>query len=304
MRVRTTSTQRTYRYVRLSLVGVIVFLGVGVAVQIATGGPLASVSAAFYTPARDVFVGALCAVSLALLALSGRSIEQVLLDIAAVFAPIVALVPSPVESGDISGVIVACPAETSCVPAGYLPGVDNSLASLLVIGVLGLASAVVLAVVQGTVTRGLVVETAVVAGIISIVAAWWASAPATFYLAAHNVSAVAFFVLIAAVAAVAAFRPTASTASRHRGLRIAYGAIAVGILASLLMVVTIVVCRALGIDLVDASSVPFFFVGEALALALFATFWVVQTIELWGDTDPRALTAGGFRGEADPAPTR
>jgi len=27
-------------------------------------------------------------------------------------------------------------------------------------------------------------------------------------------------------------------------------------------------------------------VGEAIALALFGVFWVVQTVELWNDADP------------------
>jgi len=109
MRIRTTSTHRTYRYVRLSIVGATLVLAVSLAIELATGGMLSSVSAAFYTPAGHVFVGSLCAISLALLVLSGRSVEQSLLDIAAVFAVIIALVPTPVTDPTCSG-------ETVCVP--------------------------------------------------------------------------------------------------------------------------------------------------------------------------------------------
>ncbi|KEP74077.1 hypothetical protein HR12_22050 [Microbacterium sp. SUBG005] len=32
--------------------------------------------------------------------------------------------------------------------------------------------------------------------------------------------------------------------------------------------------------------IPVVLVGEAVALALFAVFWIVQTIELWDEVDP------------------
>ena len=71
MRIRTTSTQRTYRYVRLAIIGATVFLATGVALEVASGTALPSVSATYYGPAGPVFVGALSAIALALLALSG-----------------------------------------------------------------------------------------------------------------------------------------------------------------------------------------------------------------------------------------
>jgi hypothetical protein len=291
MRMRTTSTQRTYRYVRLSLVGVIVLLGISVSTQIVVGGPLASVSAAYYTPARDVFVGSLCAVALALLALSGRSLEQVLLDVAALFAPIIALVPSPVETGDISGVAVACPGEHACVPESYVPGIANGMLSLVVLAVFAIAAALVVARLQETLDRATVVSLGVAAAAVVGMAGWWMLSPATFVPAAHNVAAIVFFVLVATVAALAAWRPVGPTAARGRGLRLAYGMIAGGILAALVVVIVVVVGRAAGVDVVDASPLPLFFLGEAAALLLFAAFWIVQTVEFWNDTDPRLRAA-------------
>ena len=77
MRLRTTSTQRTYRYVRLSLIGATVLLAVAIAIESVTVGVPASVSASYYTSAGPAFVGSLTAVALALVALSGRSVEPV-----------------------------------------------------------------------------------------------------------------------------------------------------------------------------------------------------------------------------------
>ena len=67
MRLRTTSTQRTYRYVRLSIVGATLVLAVSIGLEVAGRGALSSLSAAFYTPAGHLFVGSLCAIALALL---------------------------------------------------------------------------------------------------------------------------------------------------------------------------------------------------------------------------------------------
>ena len=65
MRIRTTSTQRTYRYVRLTILAATLLLAVAVAVEEITGGPLPSLSAAYYTPAGPMFVAGLCVVAAA-----------------------------------------------------------------------------------------------------------------------------------------------------------------------------------------------------------------------------------------------
>lgn len=293
MQLRTTSTQRTYRYVRLSIVGVVLLLAVSITAQVAWGGPLGSVSAAYYTPARNVFVGSLCAVALAMLALSGRSVEQALLDVAALLAPVVAFVPTPISAGDISGVAVACPGEGSCIPDEIVPEVANGMVSLAAIGVIGVLGAVVLAVIQRTLGVALAWSLAVAGLLVVGMVGWWTLSPETFLLGAHYVATIGFFVLIAAVAALAAVRPAARTRRRHRILRTAYALIAGGIVLSLVFVVGIVVLQAAGTDLVSADGPPLFFLGEAVALLLFAAFWAVQTAELWNETDP-AFRAAGF----------
>ncbi|MFG6474968.1 hypothetical protein ACFXP7_01110 [Microbacterium sp. P06] len=280
MRLRSTSTQRTYRYVRLSLVGVIAFLAVSLTVEIVTGGPLASVSAAFYTPARDVLVGSLCAVALALLVLSGRSVEQMLLDVAALLAPVIAFVPTPVAPADIAA---GCAGGSSCVPEQFLPGIANSLISLGIVAVVGIATVSIVALARGTFDRAMLVSVAAAGVVVAALGGWWMLSPSTFLLGAHNAAAVVFFTLIALVAALAAGQPAGSDSRRTR-LRVAYGVIAAGIALALALVIGVVVAGA-------EPAVPLFFVGEAAALLLFAVFWVVQTIEFWNDVDPRARVA-------------
>ena len=278
MRIRTTSTQRTYRYVRVTILAATLLLIVAVAVQSVTGGVPASLSAAYYTPAGPIFVSALFVVAAAFLALSGRSIEQGLLDVAAVLALAVAVVPTTVESE-------VCGPAGRCVPSAVVPTVVNNgiaVASVVYVGVL---AALVLARVQGTLSRGVLLT----AGSVGVVATgfllWALVAPDAFLALAHNAAAVAFFLLIGAVAALAAWRPQRAP----QRFRPAYAAVAVGILFALAGLGATLVAAALGAD--TTVPVPWVFLGEAVALGLFAVFWVLQTVELWDEPDPR-LRAG------------
>jgi hypothetical protein len=290
VQLRTTSTQRTYRYVRLCLVGVVVALGVSVGAQIAAGGPLGSVSAAYYTPAGTVFVGALVAVSLGLLALSGRSIEQGLLDIAAILAPVIAIVPTPVVVGDVA-VAPLCGPGGTCTPDDLVATIDNGMLTLTVVGAVAVLAALGLAIVQRTLSPGLGATLAAAAVVLALLAGWWLLLPASFHLGAHYAAAVGFFALVTAVAVLAAVHPADARRARRRGVRIAYGIIAAGIVAGMALVLAGALLPS-DADAAGASG-ALFFAGEAAALALFAAFWTVQTVELWDDRDP-ALRGRGI----------
>jgi hypothetical protein len=280
MRLRSTSTQRTYRYVRLSLLAVVLLIGVAVAVQMLSG-PLPSLSAAYYTPARNAFVGGLVAVSLALLALSGRSIEQALLDVAAVLAPVIAFVPVPVRTGDVAGVL--CPTDDACLPPAAAADLAAGMLTLVSVGAVILIAAVVLALVQRTLSPALALSLAIAAVLLSAVLAWWLAAPASFQRNGHYAATVGFFLLIATVAVLAAVRPAAATARRRRGLRAVYTVVAVGTVASLVFLVVVVTGgRAHGTSLV--------LLAESVALGLFAIFWLTQSVEFWDDPDPALLS--------------
>ncbi|KTS13496.1 hypothetical protein [Microbacterium testaceum] len=272
MRIRTTSTQRTYRYVRLSIVAATLVLAVSVGLEVARAGVLPSISAAFYTPAGDLFVGSLCAIALALLVLSGRSIEQGLLDVAAVFALVVALVPTPISDA-------SCEVGAVCVPPAAVPGVINNGVSVASLSVVVLISAAVLARTQGSAGWGTVVTLLGIALIVAGFVTWALSDFPTFLRGAHNVAAVGFFSVIGVVAAVSAWLPQRSL----RRFRVLYAAVAVGILGVLLALVAVLVA---GAATATVGGVPVIFLGESVVVTLFAVFWLVQTVELWDAPDP------------------
>lgn len=279
MQIASTSTQRTYRYLRLSIVGAVLLLFVALTVTIARFGPMLSVSAAVYTPARNIFVGSIFAVALALLALSGRSLSQALLDYAAIAAALIATVPAPLEPGQLP------PSEAD------LAGVQVGMLSLLIVGAVAVIAILAVALVQRTLTLAIGAGIAVAGAILGAVALWWLLAPISFLEWGHIVAAFTFFALIAAVSGLAAWtvdetsgEADAAARTMYRGL---YTVIAAGILITLALLVVVIVLDMQGIDLVESTGLPLVFIGEATALLLFAAFWLIQTVELWDEPDPR-----------------
>jgi hypothetical protein len=92
------ATRKTYRYVRIGMVGATVLLGTPVLIEHNTVEPACwqtSISAYYYSPVRAVFVGALMAIGLSLIVIKGSTWpEDVCLNVAGMLAPVVALVPT------------------------------------------------------------------------------------------------------------------------------------------------------------------------------------------------------------------
>lgn len=283
MELASTSTQRTYRYVRIGIIAAVLAIFVSLIAYATTSGWPTSLSALFYTPARTVFVGALFAVAFGLLALSGHSVEQAMLDLAGVVVTLIAIVPTPIESGDVPGASVDCPDAAPCVPVSYLADVANGMVTFAVIGGAGVVLAVALALVQRTISRGLLALIAVAAAIILGLTLWWALDPDTFIPWGHLVATIAFLAFMAA-ASVAAAAGAGGTS-----FRALYIAIAVLFGLSLLFVTAVSPLRLVGVDLVDQAGAPLILIGEAIALALFAMFWVAQTVQNWDDVNPTLI---------------
>lgn len=286
-----TTTQRTHRYLRLSLVLVVAALLVSVLVEtvVLSWQPLTlgwnllpSISHYFYTPARDVFVGALIAASVALLALSGRGAERTILDAAALFAPLIALVPTTLAPGTVPGVVVPC--AVRCFPPEYEADAANGVLTYLVVGGLTILVALLLAAL-GQVSLSAVGFSLVVTGVVLVgVGATWLLARDAFLAQGHFVATIAFFALFAAVAVLNAFpRRGAPPATVFRVL---YVVIAVA-LAAVLVVYIVLLPQA------DAHGLPIVLLAEAAALALFFSFWVVQGVEKWHETDPSIVAETG-----------
>ena len=270
-----TSPQRTYRYLRLAVAGTVAVIFVSMGIAATSVGWLTTVSDYFYTPARNAFVGALIAVTVALLALSGRGLERALLDAAALFAPLIALIPTTLAPGGVPGVDVPC--AERCFPPGFEADAANGVLTYLAVGLLTVLVALLLAALRqvelATVGWSLIVAVVVLVA----VGATWLFAPHLLLAQGHFVATIAFFALFALVALLNAFpRRTAPPVPPFRAI---YAGIAVG-LAAVLVAYVALLPRA------DDFGAPIVLVAEAVALVLFAAFWVTQCVEKWNVPDP------------------
>lgn len=273
-----TSLERTYRYLRIGIAGTVVVIFASVAVAAGTVGWLTSVSDYYYTPARNAFVGALVAVSLALVALSGRGAERALLDAAALFAPLIAVVPTTLTPGAVPGADVSC--TQRCFPAAVEAEAANGVVTYLVVAGLAVGVALLLVALGQASLRGIGITLVVAAVVPAIVAATFILAREAFLQLAHFVATIAFFALFAAVAVRSAFPRREAPPSP--ALRRLYVAIAAGLVVVLIAYVVLLPQTA-------HLAFPLVLVAEASALALFFVFWVAQGVEKWHDPDPALI---------------
>ena len=278
------SSIQTYRYVRAALVGSVVLLFVAVVLQIISdGGDVRySISAYFYSPVRNVFVGMLVATGVGLVAIKGRPlVEETSLNLAGMMAPVVAFVPTPLRASETS----CPPGVTRCIPPEFLPGVENNMAALILIGPPVLAFAWWIAVRRDMAHRSsrlsLSGATILWAGFLI----WFFWGPRELFLAgAHYAAATLMFALIIVVVWYNALRTdhvlrVAATSLSYRRI---YRAIAG------LMSLTLV--AALVFFWVNSArprpGFPLLFVLETVLLGLFTIFWVAQTVEFWREGLP------------------
>jgi hypothetical protein len=198
---------KTYQYLRIGMVGIVCLLAVSLVIERWHADCYQqSISAYYFTPVRTIFVGGLMAIGAALIFISGRTLaEDVVLSIAGMFAPVVAIVPTtdvgqcwstdppakPVVDGELAFWVVA--------------GVRNNLLALLVMGVIGLVALALIPVVANgqdpwTAFKGSATSTKAAIGIIALVllVGWWAyNFWDGFFDHAHGYAAVAMFGFLA-----------------------------------------------------------------------------------------------------------
>jgi len=251
----------TWRYLRVAMVVLVAGLAVSLAYERSQVDCFqTSISSYYYTPAHAYFVAALVAVGVCLFCLKGSTqAEDVLLNVAGMFAPVVAFVPTTA--------IGAC---------GVLPGTiehldaiaANSMRALLAVELIALVLIAVLTRRKGPPRPppiGFIVTGAV-----------WLVTALLFFLAhdffmskAHFGAAGLMFACIVAVVWINAigYRDENESGS----LRNRYAAIAVAMGASL-VVIPIGLLR----------DWPYWvIVLEGLLITLFAIFWALQTDDLW-----------------------
>ena len=325
---------QSYRYVRVSMVGLLVALAAAVVYQsVQQHVLLSSISAYYYTPAQAIFVGALIGLGVAMIALRGTTdTEDVVLNLGGMLAPVIAVVPTS-RGQDFVAAVEACRAAGVSVLTGRVPtrldcptvrsltaatkaNVQNNMVALFVAGGLALLATLLFAWLDrdgGTDARRPSKEPGSKwrwgAGLAS---ALYVSTLVTFWLAtdwfidhAHYFAAGGLFVCIVVVVVANGFRRNEAdpqTATRGRVTHLLSGTAGRWYLA---LAVTIVVAAAVLICLVATGVITPFWL-EAVLIALFAVFWVAQTWEQWnlerkvgtsavGAGDTRILRAGPSR---------
>ncbi len=269
--------RNTWRYLRLAMVGVLVGLGASVLIEhlkVGSGCFQTSISAYYYTPVRGVFVGALVSLGVCMICLRGSTdLEDLLLNLAGMLAFVVAFVPTPKY-------------KPSCTSAHALiehvtANVANNIVALLIVS--GIALLIVNAIlVSREATRIARVGGAVGAFLWGITLVTFLAARGAFLHNAHNVAASALFLCIVSAAVDNALD------TERKAMHVLYVSLASA------MVVAMAVILLVGLL---ARWHYWTILLEVVVLALFATFWVAQTADLWGTgIRPR------LEGKRDPSP--
>ena len=286
--------RKSYRYLRVSVVAVALLLGAALVLEIGWGGRerFGSISGYYYSPVRSIFVGALVAIGPALVAIKGRAgWEDTMLDLAGMLAPVIALVPTPLED---SRADVECPGGASaCVPPEFVPGVVNNIGALAVLGIVAIGFAWFSAgpVIRRQASTRYGIAAAVVVWVVFV--AVFLFAQDTFLTVAHYSAAVPFFLLIAGVAYLNGRRAPA-----RRDVAVltpdtygrAYRTISGLMIATLLLTGLYYAVAALaGVERWFATIA----VVESVLLVLFVVFWVLQTVENWNEEAVAEQAASG-----------
>jgi magnesium-transporting ATPase (P-type) len=225
-----------------------------------------SISAYYYTPVQAFFVGALIAIGACLISVRGNTDwEDTLLNLAGMFAPIVALVPT---SG--AGACRSVPNATTDRDVN----VANNVFALLAVGLVGL---VILGWLMFRAARRVGIGSRrpafagfVLAAVLWVVATVLFTSERHFFLTkAHFTAAISMFVCIFLVALFDGLEYKAKGRARSRWNR--YTAIAVAMaLASIVTGGTALFGWDYWVLAIEIS-----------LISLFALFWTLQTIELW-----------------------
>ncbi|MGK2876413.1 MAG: hypothetical protein ACSLEW_12360 [Nocardioides sp.] len=247
----------TYRYLRSALLALLAAIGTSIGIETVRDGWQTSLSAYYYTPAGPVFVGALCAIGVCLIALRGfTDAEDVCLNLAGISAPMVAFVPTPEE--------------------GRTPDVDaitNNAATYLTILAAGLVVVLIaLARMGRRPSRWAALGLLSTVGAWIVGVAWLTLGRDSFAANAHALAAIFTFAPFAGAVVFNTdwgVRVLAGNATQSRTqFDRAYWAVILGM----------VLVGAMGAVLRSWEFALLF--TEVGLLTLFAVFWVVQTVDL------------------------
>ncbi|MFM6850093.1 MAG: hypothetical protein ACKOVB_13430 [Terrabacter sp.] len=290
----------TYRYLRGAMIALLLMLLLSVGYQwwweTDHSCWLGSISAYYYTPARTVFVGSLCALGASLIAYKGHSSEEdVLLNFSGFMAFVVAMVPTVPDLRCGPNAYTQSPAEVAAA-------VRNNIWSLVVVAVV--AAVIAAALKRGAMMRGAAARPTARSVLVTLACASVLLVELTLFLVlrdrfialSHGIAAATMVAGVIAVMVLSALR----TEERHRsvgddddgrGYRRTYLAIAVAL--------TVALAATVIAALTVTGFAHLLLVAEVIVIVLFATYWGVQTKELWdlGEVSPDEARDLGPRAE-------
>ena len=284
---------KTYRYLRMAMIAMIVLLGASLVIEWSKTDPHClqnSISAYYYTPVRAIFVGSLITIGVCMVVLKGNTEpEDILLNVAGILAPGVALVPTPGR-----GTCHSVPVDLGDAAAN----VSNNMLALFIIAVPCLVVAAIF-IIRDRIRHpnqwtlmyvvGLAVSTLIFGGGL----VWFFMDREGFIDNAHYAAAITMFVCIVAVVLLNAeqFRRKQRKHAVPHSPANRYSVIALlMVLAPLVMV---------GWKALFGWQHAVLWI-EGTLIVLFAAFWVSQTQELWNDGIRQELP----RSQATPSPLR
>lgn len=259
--------KRTYNYLRLAMIAVLILLGVAVLREHAkapSGCWQGSISAYYYTPVHAVFIGCLVTVGVCMIVLKGKTtFKDVLLNIGGLLAPVVAFVPTPHAGTCWSEEVISRQAAAD---------IGNNMFAYFVVGGLALLASLVIGLTSKNEAKwiwkqylGLVVSVALwLAGII-----WFAASRETFDRRAHYLAAALLFVVMIVIVSLSTMgqRHLPARAPERKVFTGAYGVIAAAMFVSLAIGLIAWGKALLGV--------------ETALLALFLLYWILRTVEQW-----------------------
>jgi len=268
---------RTYRFLRLAMVLLVLLLFVAVGLFVASRGALLqSISASYYTPVRAVFVSSLCAIGACLIVYQGNTaLEDVLLNGSGFFAFIVAFVPTRPEA--------------RCVPSAISSDVQtairNNVGALLVLAAVAFAVVMWIQVfatpaAERELSKGVGIAIGVSVVAFLVLTGFYLFNRGAFMCHGHDGAALLLFLGIVATVFVNGWglahkqaRADGRPWQEHLWNRYFWGFV--------LMVASIVAVVVAGPWQGWLDNWVFWL--EALLIGQFALFWLTQTIELWNE---------------------
>jgi uncharacterized membrane protein SirB2 len=268
--------KRTYNYLRLAMIAVLILLAAAVLREhgkAPKGCWQGSISAYYYTPVHAVFIGALVTVGACMIVLKGQTtLKDVLLNIAGLLAPVVAFVPTPIPGSCWSEEVISRRAAAD---------IGNNMFAYFVVGGLVLVASLVMGLTSKgeakwdwTQILGLVASAVLwLAGIV-----WFATSRATFDRKAHYVAAGLLFAAMIVIVSLSALGQRHLPAAREPE-RMAFTGL-YGLIAAAMFV-----ALAIGVIAREKALLEV----ETALLSLFLLYWALRTAEQWragGDAAP------------------